>query len=497
MRLAPLVQDAVLGARAHARGAHVVRRRVGRGVGDPDRSDGAVELSGVLPRVGAHRHVVGVVVEVDVRDRQPVLVEHVGVQRDPVGRLRHVLAHDPQPGRVLVAVHDLGELRAPGTGVGEGSEEGRAQRQGLHVVAPDEAALLPQARLISDDAGHGLAAVHVDRLLEARVARRGEVAHVVASHLPRAVGHAVREQRRAGEQQQAGRLDRVGGHAHDAGSLALQGAVLEVEDPVGLAGRVVGDLGSVAVGPQVQVAGLLGLGQLGDQGRPLRPGLVALEVEAVLVGRGPTVERGGVRGVRTGGVLLVADLLRAVGHDLVVVVRRQRGTTVTVRDTHADLGVVVVRLHLGQRDRPVQQRGPLDVAVGGLRRELVLLEARAGAGPVGRGAADGLDGPGRQVREVLRDPVAPGGRAHVGPGHLVEGRPLVVVVVRAGQVRTGLQDHDAHAGLAQVVGQGAATGARADDDDDVRVGVLETGHALISSMRGSGSQSRSSKPRST
>jgi hypothetical protein len=110
----------------------------------------------------------------------------------------------------------------------------------------------------------------------------------------------------------------------------VQRAVLEVEDAVDLAARVVGDLRDVAARAQVEVAGRLGLGQLGDQRRPLGAGLVALEVEAVLVGGRAAVVGLGVGGVRPGGVLPVADLLGAVGEDLVVVVGRQRRPAVPV-----------------------------------------------------------------------------------------------------------------------------------------------------------------------
>jgi hypothetical protein len=96
----------------------------------------------------------------------------------------------------------------------------------------------------------------------------------------------------------------------------VQRAVLEVEDAVDLAARVVRDLGDVAARAQVEVAGLLGLGQLGDQRRPLGAGLVALEVEAVLVRGRAAVVGLGVGGVRPGGVLPVADLLAPLAKTL-------------------------------------------------------------------------------------------------------------------------------------------------------------------------------------
>ena len=60
-----------------------------------------------------------------------MLVQRVGVERDAVGGLRHVLADDPQAGGVLVAVHDLGEGRSPGAGIGEGLLTDAARGQGI------------------------------------------------------------------------------------------------------------------------------------------------------------------------------------------------------------------------------------------------------------------------------------------------------------------------------------------------------------------------------
>ena len=241
--------------------------------------------------------------------------------------------------------------------------------------------------------------------------------------------------------------------------------------------------------------------------------LVALEVEAVLDRRGAAVVGLGVRRVRAGRVLRVADPVGAVGEHGVVVVRGQRRAALDVGDAHLDLGLVVVRVHLGPRERPVEQVGAVEAAaVLRPRAELVVLEARAGAGPVGRRAADRLDRPRGEVREVLGDAPRAGRRAVVEPRHLGEGGPLVVDVVGAGQVRAGLEHDDAHALLAELVGDRAAAGARADDDDDVLVVVGErlrgdrgverrrrravgSGHQDACSIRAAGSQSRSANPR--
>ena len=62
-------------------------------------------------------------------------------ERDPVALLRHVLADDPHPGHVGILLHLAGEAAAPGAGIEERRHERQSQRQGLHLVAADEAAL--------------------------------------------------------------------------------------------------------------------------------------------------------------------------------------------------------------------------------------------------------------------------------------------------------------------------------------------------------------------
>jgi hypothetical protein len=173
----------------------VVRRRVRRGGRDPGGADRAVELGRPPQAYSRIATSLGWSSKLTFGTGQAVLVERVGVQGDPVGGLRHVLADDPQAGGVLVAVEDLGEGRAPRARVGEGGEERRSQRQRLQVEAADEAAGVVEAGLVGDDPGHRLAAVHAHRLLEPGVRRRRQVAHVVAADLPRAVGQAVRELR--------------------------------------------------------------------------------------------------------------------------------------------------------------------------------------------------------------------------------------------------------------------------------------------------------------
>ena len=116
-------------------------------------------------------------------------------------------------------------------------------------IAADEAALRVVRRLVGDDAGHRRAAVHVHRLVEYRVDRAGHVPHVVAADLAGGVGEPVGELARFGQQQQPRRLDRVAGDADDARLLPLLLAILvEIDDAVDLAGRVMLDPGGVAFG---------------------------------------------------------------------------------------------------------------------------------------------------------------------------------------------------------------------------------------------------------
>jgi len=152
-------------------------------------------------------------------------------------------------------------------------------------------------------------------------------------------------------------------------------------------------------------------------------------------------------------------------HNLEVVVARQPGNAVGAGDAHLVLGLRVVRREVGEADRPIQQVRVRQRAIGGAGLELVLLEPQAGPSPVHGGAADRLDDPGRQVREILAHAPGAGRRPHVLPGKLSEARPLVVHEVRRFVTVPGLEDHHADALLRQFVAERAAAGAGADDDD--------------------------------
>ena len=92
--------------------------------------------------VGMRTHclVVGMIIEMNIRRRQAMLVLQVMVERDPVGFLRHVLADNPHPGHVLVGIERCGELPAPSARIEEGGHERQAQCQGFQLVPADKAA---------------------------------------------------------------------------------------------------------------------------------------------------------------------------------------------------------------------------------------------------------------------------------------------------------------------------------------------------------------------
>src|SRR5260370_2388993 len=93
-------------------------------------------------------------------------------------------------------------------------------------------------------------------------------------------------------------------------------------------------------------------------------------------------------------------------------------------------------------------------------------------------------------------------RARVQPGELVERGPLVVYEVLRLVVLASFDQDDLHAPPAQLVGKRAPARAGADDDDDVGVAGREAVDRTAAvrlrvhdAASGSGSQSRSSKPR--
>ena len=194
------VRDTVGGARTHAGGTEVVHRREGRSAVHRQGADGAVEQFGLLVRVPPHGVIVGVLIHVHVRDGHAMGIRYRTVQGHPVTGAGHIFTHDPQPGQVVVAVEQPGEVPAPGAGVGERRQERRAQGQGLQVVPAHETTLRVMPGLVGDDPGHGLTAVEVHRTVEPGENRTGGVPHVVPAQLPRRVGQPIGKLRAGTEQ---------------------------------------------------------------------------------------------------------------------------------------------------------------------------------------------------------------------------------------------------------------------------------------------------------
>ena len=296
------------------------------------------------------------------------------------------------------------------------------------------------------------------------MAGRGRgVVHVVLAHLARGIGQAVGEHAGGRIQQQPRRLDGVTRHADHARLLQLLAAlVVHVEHAIGAALLVVLDLQHHGLGAQLDLARGLGARHLGVERGPLGANLAALHAKADLLAGGPPVIDLAVRCGWTHDVLVTHLAGTGIDH-LVVVVRRHRRQAAGLAAAHAHLLLrqLVVRLQLGQRDRPVKHVGPVDGTVGGPGVEVMLLETQGHAGPMHRGAAHALDDPGRQVRIGLGVVPAAGRDALVQPRDLVEHRPFVVLEVGLRVVLARLQNHALDAALRQFVGQCAAARARA------------------------------------
>jgi hypothetical protein len=199
---------------------------------------------------------------------------------------------------------------------------------------------------------------------------------------------------------------------------------------------------------------------------------------------------------------LVAELLRAGFQHLEIVVAGQARDAVGAGDAHLVLGLGVPRLHFGERDRPIQEIGAGDAAIGALDLELVLVEAQRGAGPVRRRTADRLHDPCRKVRKIPGDAPASRCGAHVGPGELGKALPFIVDEVLQFDARAGLKDHDLDALLRKLVAERSAARAGAHDHDHAAVIQIEFCHveflpdcSLPVALQAFGSQSMSAKPR--
>ena len=207
------------------------------------------------------------------------------------------------------------------------------------------------------------------------------------------------------------------------------------------------------------------LGNFSVERRPFGAPLAALETEAGLLAGIAVVALLRIDRHATSVTFLVAELVGSGLQHLEVVVAGQTWDVVGTRHPHLVFGLGVIWFEFSKGDRPVEQVGALDLAIGGECLEFVFLQAQRGTGPMRGGSTHRLDDPGRQVGKVLRDTPVARSRAHVLPGELGETVPLVVDEVVIFVARSCFEDDDVDALLGKFVAERAAAGTRADDDD--------------------------------
>lgn len=229
------------------------------------------------------------------------------------------------------------------------------------------------------------------------------------------------------------------------------------------------DLDGHGVRPHLEMACRFAFRDLGVERRPFGAPFAALEAEAGLLAGHPVVTLDRIDRHVAGVAFLVAELVGASLQQLEIIVARQPRPVIGAGDAHLGFGLGVIRLHLGQRHRPIEQVRALYLAVGRGGLELMLLEAQRSAGPVRGRAADRFHDPGRQVRKIPGYAPVARSRALVFPGELGKGVPLVIDEVVEFVACAGLQDDDVDALLGEFIAERAAAGPRADDDDQIVV----------------------------
>ena len=292
------------------------------------------------------------------------------------------------------------------------------------------------------------------------------MAHIIAAHLAGTVGQTVREHRRGRIQQQPWAFDRIARHTDDPGLLKdLVAILVGIQNPGDLARLVMLDLEHMATLAHFQIAGRFAIGDIGIGGGPFRAPFAALKAE-------PGLLAGCARAVLTrldrhpaGMDLFIPKRLSSGLEHFEIVVAGQAGAVAGAGHAQLFLGQIIPRRHLIAINRPVEQIGPVDAAIGAQRLPFMRLKAQGCTRPMHGGAAHGLDDPGGQAGKVLgHAPVAAGG-ARVKPGQLAEAVPFVVQVILRQIAAPGLQRDNADALLRQFIGQHAATGPGADNHD--------------------------------
>ena len=79
------------------------------------------------------------IVIMNVGNRHPVRILVRRMEHDAVVFLRHILANDPHPSHIPIAIHLVSKVLAPAAGIKKGSHKGEAQSQGLQFVAAGKA----------------------------------------------------------------------------------------------------------------------------------------------------------------------------------------------------------------------------------------------------------------------------------------------------------------------------------------------------------------------
>ena len=136
--------------------------------------------------------------------------------------------------------------------------------------------------------------------------------------------------------------------------------------------------------------------------------------------------------------------------------------------------VVVFQLVVG--NGPIDERSPRNRAVGAAGPQLPGPDPRGGAGPVDRGAADGLADPHGQGWRGFDGVPASGLGTRIQPGELAEGLAGILREARERLSLAGFQEHDFDTPAGQLVGERTAARARSDDDDGTVVSLLDTCH---------------------
>src|SRR5919107_2809966 len=112
------------------------------------------------------------------------------------------------------------------------------------------------------------------------------------------------------------------------------------------------DLNHMTLGPELQLAGLQGSWDFGVERAPLRFTLAALKTETNLLAARPIMTWLTVDRHAAGMHLLVADPLGSGVEHLEVIIARQAGDAVGPGHAHLVLGPGIIRLYLGQGQRP-------------------------------------------------------------------------------------------------------------------------------------------------